>query len=134
MTAIRFERRSADDYTVRFPYDREVVELVKTVPRWARTWNAVTKQWTVDSLYVPELADELRALGHTIVGIGGEKKRNNDTDAPGAWAHMLFTAVGPSRAGAVHRALTKVLHPDTATGDTALQQQLNDAAGLERAR
>lgn len=40
---------------------------------------------------------------------------------------MLLAAVGPARVTAVHRALTKVLHPDTPTGDTALQQQLNDA-------
>jgi hypothetical protein len=43
------------------------------------------------------------------------------------WAHSLFRAVGPDRAEAVYKALSRVLHPDTPTGDHQLMQQLNEA-------
>jgi hypothetical protein len=44
------------------------------------------------------------------------------------WAMTLFENVGKERIPDIHRALTKVLHPDNqATGDHFLQQQLNDA-------
>jgi hypothetical protein len=57
----------------------------------------------------------------------GEKAKRNDRNDYDRWAKLLFQAVGPDRAEAVYRALAKVLHPDTPTGDTRLQQQLNAA-------
>ena len=43
------------------------------------------------------------------------------------WARLLFDRVGPERADVVFRVLSRVLHPDNAIGDVALQQELSDA-------
>ena len=46
-----------DRYTVRFPYDAPLVELLKwRVPSYARTWFSAGKCWTVDSAYAAPLA------------------------------------------------------------------------------
>jgi len=115
--------RVGNGYTVRFPYDALLVELLKSrVPSYARTWNSAGKLWTVDSAYAAPLAAAFTELGCTVVGV--------ETRTPSAcdgWAQHLFRAVGPSRVTAVHRALSKVLHPDVPTGSGVLQRELNDA-------
>jgi len=115
--------RVGNGYTVRFPYDALLVELLKSrVPSYARTWFSAGKYWTVDSAYAAPLAAAYTELGCTVVGV--------ETRAPSAcdgWAQHLFRAVGPSRVAAVHRALSKVLHPDVPTGSGVLQRELNDA-------
>ena len=77
--------------------------------------------------WVAVLAAELVRHGHTVTGL-------HTADSGTDWAAHLFRAVGPRRAPAVHRALTRVLHPDNAvTGSHELQRQLNDAkAQIER--
>ena len=115
--------RVGNGYTVRFPYDALLVELLKSrVPSYAPTWFSAGKYWTVDSAYAAPLAAAFTELGCTVVGV--------DTRTPSAcdgWAQHLFRAVGPSRVTAVHRALSKVLHPDVPTGSGVLQRELNDA-------
>ena len=115
--------RVGNGYTVRFPYDALLVELLKSrVPSYARTWFSAGKYWTVDSAYAAPLAAAFTELGCTVVGV--------DTRTPSAcdgWAQHLFRAVGPSRVTAAHRALSKVLHPDVPTGSGVLQRELNDA-------
>jgi hypothetical protein len=45
-----------------------------------------------------------------------------------SWATRLFEVMGPDRAKSVHRALSKVLHPDNQyTGDETLFRELNGA-------
>jgi hypothetical protein len=124
MTTVMFNR-AADRYIVEFPYDRLVVEVVKnTVPSYARSWNKAAKQWVIDSEWAVPLATALRRTGCLVCGID-----ENPSNSPcQSWAASLFRAVGQRRIPAVHRALTRVLHPDnTDTGDTELQRQLNDA-------
>ena len=122
MTTVMFTRAGAV-YTVRFDYDALLVELLKSrVPSYARTWNSAGKLWTVDSVYAAPLAAAFTELGCTVVGV--------ETRTPSAcdgWAQHLFRAVGSSRVTAVHRALSKVLHPDVPTGSGVLQRELNDA-------
>ena len=70
----------------------------------------------------------MRERGHLIIGIDvtdPPPRRNGNTQT---WAQTLFSAVGADRADQVHRALTRILHPDNPeTGDTTLQRELNDA-------
>lgn len=130
MTAIRFARQGTNAYGVTFSYDAELVELLKlTVPPYARSWSRPRREWVIDAIYARELADVLRRLGHTIIGL----ETSRDSSCKG-WAQHLFHAVGQHRAPAVHRALTKVLHPDNqTTGCPTLQRELNDArTELER--
>lgn len=123
MSAVVFTP-AAGRYSVRFAYDPAVVALVKqSVPGYARSWSAQARTWHVDTDWATLLAAELVRHGHTVSGLSATPA-SNPSDS---WATQLFKAVGPRRAPAVHRALTRVLHPDTATGCPVLQRQLNDA-------
>jgi len=125
MTTVVFTRAGAV-YTVRFPYDALLVELLKSrVPSYARTWFSAGKYWTVDSAYAAPLAAAYTELGCTVVGV--ETRTPATSSACDGWAQHLFRAVGPSRVTAVHRALSKVLHPNVPTGSGVLQRELNDA-------
>lgn len=115
--------------TVRFAYNADLVDLIKfTVPAGARSWDPAAKAWTVDAPFADILTPRFRALGHHVEDHGRPNPPPPRRPAPPTtWAEQLLTAVGPTRQEAVFRALTRVLHPDTATGDTALMQQLNNA-------
>jgi hypothetical protein len=111
-------------YTVRFAYDPQLVALIKgAVPASMRSYDPVLRQWTVNVTYVHKLADSMRELGCTVVGLDPPLQTGRDS-----WAQQLLDQVGIDRIQAVYRALTRVLHPDNqVTGDGRLQQQLNDA-------
>ncbi len=61
------------------------------------------------------ISKHLRALS---VGVPGTEPQ---------WAQIMFRRVGHHGADAVYRALSRVLHPDSPTGDTSLQRELNEA-------
>jgi hypothetical protein len=82
-------------------------------------------------MFAPDLAAILRASGYTIVGLDDRPPPNRHSD--GTCAEALLAAFGPERTDAVYRAVSRVLHPDVATGDATLQRQLNAAReGLRR--
>ena len=123
-TAVRFEKRG-DKYAVTFAYNPNIVALIKTVPAGARSWKPDAKLWFIDAGYAPSLAASMRECGYIVTGMDKPKP-----DGPGPradWAQLLFARVGQQRAEPVFRALTRVLHPDTPTGDTQLQRELNNA-------
>lgn len=111
-------------YVVQFAYSPVVVEIMKAVvPPAARSWSQEARKWTVDVDWVGPLGAALRAAGCIVIGLGEQAHC-----ASAAWALSLFHAVGPHRTPAVHRALSKVLHPDNAeTGCPVLQRELNAA-------
>src|SRR6478736_4784750 len=85
--------RVGNGYTVRFPYDALLVELLKSrVPSYARTWFSAGKQWTVDADWYQPLAAAMRAVGCTVVGLDAPRQQAHDGKD---WARALFTAVGP---------------------------------------
>ena len=129
MTTIRFTP-GPDGHTVQFAYNRAVVELIKqTVPGYARSWSPERRVWLIDPFWAPVLADTLRMYGHTVVGLDDHHRDDRDrhchSGGDADWARMLFRRVGPARAGPVFRSLSRILHPDVATGDTQLQRELN---------
>ena len=122
-TAVRFEQHG-DGYVLRFAYDATLVSLVKTVPGYARSWQPESKVWIVDAIYARELAASMRELGYAVTGLNEPKAE----PPPAAdWARVLFRRVGKQRTEPVFRALTRILHPDNPSGDTALQRELNTA-------
>lgn len=125
MTAVVITPAAGGRASVRFRYDPAVVRLVKsTVPGYARLWSAQARCWYIDHDWTAVLTAELVGYGHTVTTPSSDA----DVSVTDTWAHQLFRAVGPQRAPAVHRALSKVLHPDNAdTGCPLLQRQLNDA-------
>lgn len=126
---------------VAFPYNPELVDLLKlAVPSYGRHWNPAAKVWTISSLHVGDFISYARRAGHHVMdlrGDGGQKRRTDhdhygSSATPHGWAESLLAAVGPEREDAVFKALTRVLHPDTATGSTELMQQLNRARDARR--
>jgi hypothetical protein len=129
MSTVLFQRHGTT-YTIRFRYDASVIEVLKAaVPSHARSWNPATKEWTVDASHAERLASALRRTGHTVIGLDPDPRPHTTTGTDlSQWARILFRRVGPARREPVFRALTRVLHPDNAaTGDTALQRELNSA-------
>lgn len=122
----------ADSTSARVFCPYELRELVKTFP--GRKWRPDEKCWTVGLSTVDALADALRAVGETVFvtradgtpWTSGRAEHGHRAAPSSSWAESLLGAVGPERADAVFRALSRVLHPD-AGGDTALMQQLNAA-------
>ena len=118
--AVRFDR-FGDQYVIRFSFDPTIVALIKTIPVYARSWNPDTKVWRISDVYAEQLAADMSRLGYLVTGL--EPADRDDSD----WARILFRRVGPNRAGPIFRSLSRVLHPDTATGDAQLQLELNAA-------
>lgn len=116
---------------IRFTYDRELVELLKAcVPAYARRWDATWKTWTVDGYPLDHFLGAARTAGHNVIdgrAASTPPPRARRPEPPREWAEELLLAVGPERREAVFRALTRVLHPDTPTGDVRLMQALNGA-------
>jgi hypothetical protein len=121
MTYVSFERRG-NTYAVRFPYDPLIVEVLKlTVPPSARTWDKPRREWTIEHMYDKPLADALRRLGCTIIGLDPP-----DEPPHSHWARAVFARVGPTRAPLAYKLLSRVCHPDHG-GDHQLQLELNAA-------
>jgi hypothetical protein len=123
MTAIRFTRRGRTT-AVTFAYNPNVVEVVKTIPAAARSWNPNRREWLIfDDLHAAELAAALRGLGYTVIETSSAPITNGDT---AHWARTLFQRVGPGRAPIAYKLLSRLCHPD-AGGDHQLQLELNAA-------
>ena len=94
---------------------------------YARSWDPHNRCWYIDGFdWALILAATLKNHGHVVVGLEPppqQRQRGDDAN----WARQMFHAVGSSRHGPVYRALSRVLHPDTPTGDTQLQRELNEA-------
>ncbi|WP_280234219.1 hypothetical protein [Nocardia cyriacigeorgica] len=95
---------------------------------WRQQYEALdlaAKSLLAENLRLREDLDELQRENEQM------KARLTDKDDPapvsGSWAEQLFRAVGRERRDKVHRALTKVPHPDLQGGSKVLMQQLNDA-------
>ncbi|MCB1258664.1 MAG: hypothetical protein KDB26_16245 [Microthrixaceae bacterium] len=109
---------------VAFRYDPAVIEKMRTVP--SAHWNPSIRQWVVSAQFATPLRVALQQWEVAWAGTAPSAPSNGAV----SWAEALFTAVGSDRREAVFRALSKVLHPDTATGDTVLMQTLLEARNV----
>jgi hypothetical protein len=129
MTAVRFERRGAIYAITLGSYDALVVEVLKaTVPTYARSWNKPRREWLIETVYGKPLAEALRQIGCTIVGLDDQPddpNRHHGPD-PAGWARAVFQRVGPNRTPQAYRLLSRICHPDHG-GDHQLQLELNQA-------
>lgn len=125
-------------WCVRFAYDAELVETLKAAVYWReREWDGDARCWWVSSLVVDDMADALVAEGATVRRLDADGQPLADPPpepppdwAQPSWAEGVLTAVGPQRRDAVFRALSRVLHPDTETGDGDLMRELITAREL----
>lgn len=135
MSTIRF-RAAGSKFALNFAYDPKLVELTKSIPSWARGWDAGTKTWTIDAQYAHALAADFRALGHTVAGLEAQQERARRAPPPPPplppvrvevnWAVALFERVPPELHTSVYRQLSKALHADIG-GDDAIMAELNAA-------
>ena len=134
MSTVRFEKRGSK-YAVNFSYDPKLVEWIKSFPSWARGYDPPTKTWTLEPEYARRFAADMKANGHTVIGLdGGQQQQRRQPPPPPPrqivqkqnWADALFERIPPEMHTSVYRALSRVLHAD-AGGDDALQSELNGA-------
>jgi hypothetical protein len=115
------------NYTLKFTYDPNLVDFIKsTVSSSFRIYDPSAKSWfLIDPSDVVNVKAYAIRLGYQVIDNHrkSEPVRRCDHD----WATMQFEWVGPTRHTAVYRALSKVLHPDTATGDHTLMVALSNA-------
>ncbi|WP_078290444.1 hypothetical protein [Mycobacterium sp. D16R24] len=118
---------------VRFRYDRAVVDLLKNTLDWRdREWDPQSRVWLVDPLEIDRLVRQLRSYGCEV----NDQTTIHYDPPPSAatWAVAVLDAVGSERQEAVFRVLSRVLHPDAPTGDTALMRELIDGRDEVRRR
>jgi hypothetical protein len=109
------------DYGVRlaFPYDPAMVEGLKAIPAYARTYSPEAKTWTVREPYI-ERAIGLLLKHFPHATVVGERARQSapppsSPPKPQYAAHsVLFLLPGapPEVVDAAYRALVKLHHPD----------------------
>lgn len=142
MTAPSGYGEHADRWSIRFRYNAELVELLKSAIDWRdRSWSPDDRAWYVDRWTVCGLADELTTFGAQVQWLDSDSPcRETESSEPPpswaqpTWAEMLMAAVGPTRRDQVFRALSRILHPDVETGDTALMAELLRAREMSEAR
>lgn len=125
LTPVTITRHDAT-LAVQFDYDHRVIALLRVIP--GSCWHPHHGAWAVPAHQLGLLAALFAGWPTTWYGITpptvcGTHTVVQEASAP-SWAASLFTAVGPARADAVFRALARVLHPDTPTGDIALMREL----------
>ncbi len=92
--------------SVRFPFDRDAVIRLQTIP--GAFWHPASDAWLVPT-------NQTTALAQTFTGwpLRWPSGTPTATATPEpSWAELLFAAVGSERADAVFKALARVLHPD----------------------
>lgn len=125
-------------WDIKFAYDPDVVTHVKAVKPEQRSYDPASKVWTViDYIATWSLARRLEAHGHTVISDVDDLCTHRQAPPPppaperpaaiAPWAEALLDAVGSERHDAVFKALARVLHPDTTTGDPLLMRDLNAA-------
>jgi hypothetical protein len=122
-TAVRFDHRG-DHYAVTLAFDATAVAVIKALPSYSRRWDPAAKVWRVDAGYAKSLAANLREIGYVVVGLQPDIRAHRETTDGADWARLLFRRVGHMRSEPVFRALAHILHPDLASGDTALMREL----------
>jgi hypothetical protein len=69
MDTARFEQGGPyDDVIISLQYDEIAVTVIKSIPAWARIWDAATRTWRIHPSYAKKLAITLQRLGYQIVG------------------------------------------------------------------
>jgi hypothetical protein len=119
-----------------FPFDRWLVDALKEIPAYARSYDPATKQWTVESPYIA-VARRLLTTVFPDADITDESPRFTPpaSGTPRTAYHVLHlreTAPRELVEGA-YKILARLHHPD-AGGDHETMQALNEAIDIIRRR
>lgn len=98
-------------------FSRHFVDRVKALPPGQRAWDPERKLWKITaplkSRLVHTLIRDLEDLGAWCRLVAEEPEEPDESSPETSWADMVFTRLGPDRAVAAFRALSRVCHPDT---------------------
>lgn len=111
-------------YSVTFAYNAELVEILKDTVFWrGREWDAASRRWLVDSLYIDELTRAFRDAGCTVRGNMTRRQppeagqaMSDDLLAP-TWSMILFARVhteDPESVEQFYRAVRRAVRRDPA--------------------
>lgn len=129
-------RRWDNQYELRFPYNRDLVEALKAhIPSSHRSYNPDTKVWTVDTAYGLHAVDLLMAFfpdAKLVDNTDGAAPRGTYTPTPPHEVLYVLPNAPKCVVDAAYRALSREFHPDRAAEsklDRAheLQIALNEA-------
>jgi hypothetical protein len=122
VTTVRFVDVPDTEWTrIAFPYDADLVELVKQCS--VRTYDKATKTWSVLDEMAVRLADVMTEAGHVVLYGDEPPPAPRPVIEPGFFAPTdgydadavaagLISALPGQRVGAVFRAMAKQLYPD----------------------
>lgn len=135
MTAPSGGGEHGDRWSVRFRYHEQLVELLKT--RSTGATGAGHPRTGAGTSTAGRCAawPTKAAAGAAVRWLADSACRETESEPPPdwaqpSWAETLMDAVGLQRRDAVFRALSRVLHPDTETGDNDLMRELLHAREL----
>lgn len=125
MTTVRFVDDPDTEWTkIAFPYDPDLVELVKQVSPGVRKYDPDTKTWSVLDELAVRLADEMTKTGHVVlhgdepppaplppIESGTFRTIVDGFDVKQAAAAIVASLPG-QHVGAVFREMAKILYPD----------------------
>ena len=134
MAAIRIDLAEYGRIRIRMPYDPVLIAQIKAMPSSRRSWEPQSKAWVlhhVDDAH--NFVAQAGRRGHPVIGaqqLGGYEPPAHRPAVTAAspievFEHLL-RIVGPDHEDKIHKALSRVLHPDTG-GSTELMTALNAA-------
>ncbi len=131
MTAARMTRTAGGrSYRVEFPFDRDVVDSIKSiVPAHSRQYDPDEKCWYISPAYRDVIQELLEAV---FIEVEMDSERTTYTPpsdrAPRTEFHVLHLreSAPPELVEAAFRCLARIHHPDRG-GDTATMQAINSA-------
>jgi hypothetical protein len=139
MTAARMTRTAGGrSYRVEFPFDRDVVDSIKSiVPAHSRQYDPDEKCWYISPAYRDVIQEVLEAV---FIDVEMDSERTTYTPPPSDRAprteytvlHLLPSAP-PELVESAYRCLSLLHHPD-AGGTTSTMQELNAAVATIRRR
>ena len=143
MATVAFRPKMGGEwFDIQWRYDPNLVTLIKaTIPGPFRTYEPSTHTWSASKTWAQAFAEACKREGHTVSGVttsvfGRNGRQRALPPLPPAapvpvlmWADVLLAKCPDAQLRkSVHRALSRVLHPDVAGEVGAqLQKELNAA-------
>lgn len=124
MTTVRFvDQPNTDMVAINFPYDPDLVELIKQLSPGVRSYDRDTKTWMVLDEHAVRLADVMGKAGHVILHGDEAPPKPRVPREPGLFpptdgypaaevAETFIASIPGNQVGAVFRAMAKLLYPD----------------------
>lgn len=101
----------------------EAKDIIKTLPPGYRAWDKDNRCWLVKTTMIERLTTLLEAESFTVRVVSGSQQEPPPAPSRGSgtWADQMYATLGTRLADAAHKALSRVLHPDTGGSAEAMK-------------